>query len=127
MLCALWMLPAVGLLITSFRPADDIATSGWWTVFADLFAPATWTLENYVEVVVEGGMGNAFFNSLTVTIPATVIPILAAAFAAYAFAWMRFRGRDTLFILVVALLVVPIFVAFVPMFRLFKAVGIQGD
>lgn len=126
-LCVLWMLPAVGLLITSFRPADDIATSGWWTVFDDIFAPATWTLENYVEVVVAQGMGNAFFNSLTVTIPATVIPILAAAFAAYAFAWIRFPGRDTLFIVIVALLVVPIFVAFVPMFRLFNAVGIQGN
>ncbi|QBI18112.1 carbohydrate ABC transporter permease [Egibacter rhizosphaerae] len=126
-LCALWMLPALGLLVTSFRPVDDITTTGWWTALGDVFDPTAWTTQNYVDVIVAQGMGNAFLNSLTVTVPATAVPILAAAFAAYAFAWMRFPGRNFLFIVVVALLVVPIFVAFVPIFRLFNTLGIQGD
>jgi alpha-glucoside transport system permease protein len=85
-----------------------------------------WTLANYSEVL-EGGMGSAFINSLVVTIPATVIPILAAAFAAYAFAWMRFPGREILFVLIVGLLVIPIQVAFIPLLRLFGQFGMNGQ
>ena len=75
----------MGLLINSFRDPGDIRTSGWWTVFGSIFDSATWTLENY-QVVLEEGFGNAFANTLAVTIPAVVIPITIAAFAAYAFA-----------------------------------------
>src|SRR5690606_27621820 len=95
LICLAWTIPTLGLLISSFRDRDAILNSGWWTVFANPLDFTQWTLENYGEVL-EAGMGAAFVNSLAVTIPATVIPILAAAFAAYAFAWMRFPGRDFL-------------------------------
>ncbi|HEY8339176.1 MAG TPA: carbohydrate ABC transporter permease, partial [Egibacteraceae bacterium] len=124
-LCLIWTVPTFGLLISSFRERDAILSSGWWTVFASPLEFTQWTLENYAEVL-EGGMAAAFINSLVVTIPATIIPILAAAFAAYAFAWMRFPGRDFFFILVVALLVIPLQVAFIPLLRLFGQFGLNG-
>ena len=96
------------MLITSFRPEDLVDTTGWWTVFAHPFQDAAWTLENYRTALSAEGFGNAFLNSLAVTIPATVIPITIAAFAAYAFCWMEFRGRYVLFVVVVGLLVVPL-------------------
>ena len=125
LICLAWTIPTLGLLISSFRDRDAILNSGWWTVFANPLDFTQWTLENYGEVL-EAGMGAAFVNSLAVTIPATVIPILAAAFAAYAFAWMRFPGRDFLFILIVGLLVIPLQVAFIPLLRLFGQFGLNG-
>jgi alpha-glucoside transport system permease protein len=125
-ICVLWMVPVIGLLISSVRPADVISTSGWWTVFTNPFGQE-WTLENYRAVLTGQGMGQSFINSLVISIPATVIPITAAAFAAYAFSWMRFPGRDFLFIFVVALLVVPLYVAFVPLIRIYTGWGIQGE
>jgi alpha-glucoside transport system permease protein len=125
-ICLIWTVPTLGLLISSFRARDDIQASGWWTVFANPLEFTQWTLANYSEVL-EGGMGSAFINSLVVTIPATVIPILAAAFAAYAFAWMRFPGREILFVLIVGLLVIPIQVAFIPLLRLFGQFGMNGQ
>lgn len=124
-LVLLWLLPTVGLLVSSFRPEDAVKTTGWWTVFADPFGDGQWTLENYREVL-GAGLGNAFINSLAVAIPSTFIPILAAAFAAYAFAWMDFKGREALFILVIALLVVPAQVAFIPLLRLFGEFELVG-
>ena len=114
----LWMVPAVGLLVSSFRPRDDVAGSGWWTVLANPFDPANWTLQSYADVL-SGGMGTAFANSLAVTIPATVIPITIAAFAAYAFAWMEFGGRQVLFAGVIGLLVVPLQMTLIPLLRLY--------
>jgi alpha-glucoside transport system permease protein len=125
-ICVLWMIPVIGLLISSLRPAQAIATSGWWTIFTQP-ADQDFTLANYQSVLTGQGMGQSFINSLVISIPATVIPITAAAFAAYAFSWMRFPGRDTLFILVVALLVVPLYVAFVPLIRIYTSWGIQGQ
>ncbi|MGB2983953.1 MAG: carbohydrate ABC transporter permease, partial [Candidatus Bipolaricaulia bacterium] len=107
-ICLVWMLPSLGLLISSFRPAVDVTSSGWWSVFQTPFKFTQFTIANYVEVIADQGMGRAFVNSLFITLPATVIPILIAAFAAYAFAWMRFRGRNILFIIIVGLLVVPL-------------------
>jgi alpha-glucoside transport system permease protein len=124
--CVLWTIPTVGLLISSFRDRTDIASSGWWTVLLNPAEVGSWTLDHYVRVL-EGGMGAAFINSFVVAVPATVMPILAAAFAAYAFAWMRFPGRELLFVLFVGLLVVPIQIAFVPLMQLFGNAGITGS
>jgi alpha-glucoside transport system permease protein len=122
--CLLWSLPTIGVLISSFRDEQAVKTTGWWTVFTDPLSQR-FTLANYGEVL-SGGMGNAFVNSITVAVPATVIPIMIAAFAAYAFTFMRFPGRNLLFILVVALLVVPLQVAFVPLLQIFVDFDLNG-
>jgi alpha-glucoside transport system permease protein len=115
----LWLIPTLGVLITSFRPEDLVVSSGWWTALAHPFRAAEWTLQNYRTALDAGGFGNAFMNSLAVTIPATVIPITIAAFAAYAFSWMDFRGRYVMFVVVVGLLVVPLQMALIPILRLY--------
>jgi alpha-glucoside transport system permease protein len=115
----LWLIPTVGVLVTSFRPEELVDTTGWWTVLGHPFRTSEWTLENYKEALDAGGFSNAFMNSLAVTIPATVMPITVAAFAAYAFSWMEFRGRYVMFVLVVALLVVPLQMTLIPILRLY--------
>jgi alpha-glucoside transport system permease protein len=115
----LWLIPAMGVLITSFRPEALVDSTGWWTVFANPFRAGQWTLENYNLALDAGGLGNAFLNSLAVALPATVIPIAIAAFAAYAFSWMEFRGRYVMFVAVVGLLVVPLQMALIPILKLF--------
>jgi alpha-glucoside transport system permease protein len=120
----LWSIPTLGVLITSFRAEDLVNTSGWWTALAHPFEAAQWTVENYRAAIVGQEFGSAFMNSLAMAIPATVIPITIAAFAAYAFSWMEFRGRYVLFVLVVGLLVVPLQMALIPILKLFTQ-GIQ--
>ncbi len=121
--CALWLIPSVGLLVSSFRPPNLVATTGWWTA---LRLPLTFTLDNYRQVLSTYNMLPSFENSLIIAIPGTVIPILIAAYAAYAFAWMRFPGRDALFLVVVGLLVVPLQTTFIPVLRLFVQLGLTG-
>jgi alpha-glucoside transport system permease protein len=94
-------------------------------VFGEIFDSATWTIQNYSQVL-EGGFANAFANSLAVTIPSVVIPITVAAFAAYAFAWMEFPGRNLIFVTVVGLLVVPLQMALIPILRIYTGFDLNG-
>lgn len=125
--CLLWTVPTIGLLVTSIRPRIETERSGWWSALFNPFS-SEWTLENYQQVLDNNGMFDAFINSIVVAIPATIIPIMFAAFAAYAFTFMRFRGRDLLFIVVIALMVVPIQSTFVTLLQLFgnNGFGING-
>jgi alpha-glucoside transport system permease protein len=125
-LCLLWLIPTIGIIVTSFRTAEDALTSGWWTVITSPLDFTQWTLSNYREAW-DGGMGNAFINSFAVVLPATIIPIMIAAFAAYAFTFMEFPFRDTLFVVVVGLLVVPNQVALVPLLRLYTDFNLTGQ
>jgi alpha-glucoside transport system permease protein len=104
-----WLVPTVGLLVTSFRPRADIQSTGWWDIF-NLHL----TLENYSQVLQAQGMFQAFLNTVFIAVPSTLLPLAICAMAAYAFSWMRFPFRDSLFLIVVGLLMVPVQVAFIP-------------
>ena len=129
-LVVIWTIPTLGLLINSFRPTEDQLTSGWWTIFTE----PSFTLEHYQKALFDppGGflsIGQALINSFAIAIPATVLPILMAAAAAYAFAWMKFPGRNIIFIGVVALLAVPLQMALVPLLQLYTggaSIGLFG-
>ncbi|WP_051969912.1 carbohydrate ABC transporter permease [Kitasatospora azatica] len=118
----LWTIPTLGLLATSLRPKKDVAANGWWNVFAHPDVG----LSNYHTVLFEGGFGVSgglmpyLVNSLAISIPATIFPLVLAAMAAYALAWVRFRGSDTLFFLIFALQVVPLQMALIPLLQLFS-------
>ena len=119
-LMVVWLIPTIGLLVNSFRPPETLTQSGWWTA---IFKPSEWTLENYAHVLAQSNITEGFVNSLFISIPATIIPIMVAAFAAYAFAWMSFPGRDILFIFVVGLLVIPLQSTFIPILQLYGPKG----
>jgi alpha-glucoside transport system permease protein len=125
LITAIWTIPTLGLLINSFRAPSDIRSSGWWTVFGDLFDSTSWTIANY-ERVLDNGFSNAFLNTMAVSIPSVVIPITIAAFAAYAFAWMDFPGRNLLFVTVVGLMVVPLQMALIPILRVYTSIDVNG-
>src|SRR5215469_940966 len=120
----LWLLPTVGILVTSLRPAQDVNNSGWWTA---LLPPWNFTLANYQHVITAQGIGDAFKSSLIIAIPGTILPVLVASIAAYAFAWMRFPGRDWIYLIIVALLVVPIQMTLIPNLTLFTDLGLTGS
>ncbi|MFF3251870.1 carbohydrate ABC transporter permease [Actinacidiphila glaucinigra] len=119
-----WLMPTVGLLISSFRGPVDIADSGWWKVFT---APSQLTVTNYRELLGNDAVTSSLVNTALITVPATVLVVVIGALAGYAFAWMEFPGRDWLFLLVVGLLVVPVQIALIPVAKLFGEIGIFGD
>jgi alpha-glucoside transport system permease protein len=126
LICFLWLVPTIGIIVTSFRTEEAALTSGWWTVITSPLDFTQYTISNYSRAWSEG-MGNSFINSFAVTLPATIIPIMIAAVAAYAFTFMEFPFRDTLFVIIVALLVVPNQVALVPLLRLYSDTNLTGQ
>ncbi|HHT12086.1 MAG TPA: carbohydrate ABC transporter permease [Propionibacterium sp.] len=128
LLAVLWFMPTLGLLITSLQTRDSALRGGWWEAIYKPFE-RSWTFQNYVRVFEMQDMGNAFLNGIAVAVPATIIPIMFAAFAAYAFTFMKFPFKDVLFIIIVAVMVVPIQVAFQPLLNLMgpNGLGISGQ
>jgi alpha-glucoside transport system permease protein len=120
-IAVIWLVPTVGLAITSIRPRAEIQSTGWWTTFTDF----AFTLHNYDLVLNNAKMGSSFVNSIIITVPSTLLPLFLGALAAYAFSWIKFPFRDTIFLLIVALMVVPIQMALVPLLRLFRNLGIS--
>jgi alpha-glucoside transport system permease protein len=120
----LWLLPLVSLLIASLRSASDNAASGWWKVFT---SPSQLTFGNYENLLHNSTMVSSFWNTVLITVPASLLVVVISALAAYAFAWIDFPGRDGLFLIVVGLLVVPLQVALIPVARLYGAVGLFGS
>ncbi|WP_422115566.1 carbohydrate ABC transporter permease [Brachybacterium sp. UNK5269] len=127
-LSILWTVPTFGMLLTSFRSRTDAASTGWWDALAAPFA-TDWTLDNYRRLFENTNLGGTLVNSVVVAVPATVLPIMFAAFAAYAFTFMKFPAKELFFLLVVALMVVPIQVAFQPLLNLLgpRGLGISGE
>jgi alpha-glucoside transport system permease protein len=115
-LVLLWSIPTIALLVSSFRDPSLVVTSGWWNTFSDF----DFTLDNYETVLDRRGMGTAFLNSLIITIPSTVLVIVVAALAAYAFAWMQFPFRNVLFLVMVGLLVVPLQMTLIPVLEIYR-------
>jgi alpha-glucoside transport system permease protein len=115
----IWLVPTVGLALTSFRKPPAIASSGWWHSLTQW----DWTLHNYDSVITATGMGHAWVNSVIITVPATLLPLTLGALAAFGFAWVPFPFRDTLFLLIVALMIVPIQTSLVPLLKFFANNG----
>jgi len=119
----LWLIPTFGLLVESFRNPAQYANGGWWQAIVH---PAQLTVTNYVELLQNSTMVSSFFNTIYITIPATILVVLVGSAAGYAFAWMQFPGRDALFLVVVGLLVIPIQIALIPVVKLYGLLGISG-
>ena len=124
----LWTLPTFGLFVSSFRPAGLITTTGWWTILQN----PGFTLDNYKEVLLSTSqsspqLGAYFVNSLAIAIPATIFPLVIASMAAYAFAWIKFKGSGALFVLVFALQIVPLQLALIPLLQMFTAILKPGQ
>ncbi|MFI1466495.1 carbohydrate ABC transporter permease [Streptomyces wuyuanensis] len=118
-----WITPLAGLLLSSLRTPQDNASSGWWTT---LTSPGQLSFDNYTELLGNVGITQAFWNTVLISVPATALVIVLAALAGYAFAWLEFPGRDWIFLLVVALLVVPVQVGLLPVAKLFGQLGLFG-
>jgi alpha-glucoside transport system permease protein len=119
-----WLMPTIGLLLSSLRTPTDISASGWWKVFT---SPSQLTVTNYRTLLDNHAITDSLWNTVLITVPTTLLVVVIGSLAGYAFAWMDFPGRDWWFIGVVAMLVVPVQVALVPVARLFGKIGIFGD
>jgi alpha-glucoside transport system permease protein len=119
-----WIFPVFGFVLSSFRPGESIKRESWWDA---IYTGKLWTeltLSNYSEIFFADNLDRSFYNSFAVTIPSTIIPITIAAFAAYAFAFMEFRGKEVLFLFVVASMIIPLQMSLIPLVQLFKS-GIE--
>ena len=121
--CAVWIIPTFGMVINSFRSLGDMQAAGWWTT---LFPPHGFTLASYQQVLGTEGVPNSIVTSILITVPATVIQLTIATMGAYAFAWMKFPGKNLFFIVIVGLMVVPIQMTLVPLLQFFKVLGLNG-
>ncbi|MFD3500037.1 carbohydrate ABC transporter permease [Streptomyces sp. NPDC058676] len=119
-----WLVPTIGLLISSLRPPEEMTANGWWNVFAE---PSQLTFESYDKLLQNSDITNSLVNTVLITVPATVLVVVIGALAGYAFAWMEFPGRDWWFLGVVGLLVVPVQVALIPIAELFGKLGLFGS
>ncbi len=118
-----WLLPVFVLFIQSLRTSGDVANSGWWTALAN---PSSLLIDNYRALLQNPDITRAFWNTVYITVPTTVLVVLIAAGAAYALSWIKFPGRDVVLLIVVGLLVVPLQIAFIPLARLFGDIGLFG-
>jgi alpha-glucoside transport system permease protein len=119
----LWLVPTVGLFVTSILPATELTNAGWWKIFAH---PSLATFANYSSLFHQAGLTSALETTAIIAVGNTLIVVIVGSLAGYAFAWLEFPGRDWIFIGVVALLVVPLQMALIPMFRLYNTLGIGG-
>lgn len=126
MAMVLWIVPTLGLLITSFRPASDVAYSGWWTVFSSPLKFTQYTAKNYETVLSTGGMLTAFRNSFIITIGGTLLPVFLASLAAFGLSKLHFGGRGFFYGLIVLMLVVPSQMTFVPVLKLYNKLSLSG-
>ncbi len=123
MVALFWLVPTLGLFVTSLRPVETYGRSGWWTA---LTKPAQMTLESYRGFFDNSELVESVWNTVLITVPSAVLVVLIASMAGYAFAWMRFPGRDLLFLGVVGLLVVPLQMALIPVFQLYRRLDLSG-
>ncbi|MEY9991764.1 alpha-glucoside transport system permease protein [Streptomyces sp. V4I8] len=119
-----WLVPTIGLLVSSLRPPEEMTASGWWEVFSK---PSQLTFESYDKLLSNPDITDSILNTVLITVPATLLVVIIGSLAGYAFAWMEFPGRDWWFLGVVGLLVVPVQVALIPIAELFGNIGIFGS
>lgn len=133
-IAVLWTIPTFGLLLSSFREREALRSTGWWTLFTpqdpatgwwaiwdwQIFRSPDLSITNYQDVLVDGGLGAYFVNSIVITVPSVLFPVAFAALAAYALSWLHFRGRDWIFIGIFALQIVPLQMALVPLLTFFS-------
>lgn len=117
----IWLVPTIGLLLTSLLPSDLIAQDGWWTVLSD---PSVVTLDNYKAVLENDDITSSIFTTLQIAVGNTILLVLISALAGYAFAWLEFPGRDALFVVVIGLLVVPLQTALIPIFGIYQSTNL---
>jgi len=122
-ICVIWVVPTLGMVINSFRSIDDMNNAGWWTT---LFPPHGFTFASYQQVLAIEEVPLSILYSILITIPATVIQLTIATMGAYAFAWMKFPGRNLFFIVIVGLMVVPIQMTLIPVLQIFRFLHVNG-